>query len=381
MTEIQEIEFEGRTYVWSHEPQSPKEPWTWTEANHFTTLPQQLVSRLNRHFVKEHAEKIAHMLEEAEQVPFVKLLKLMGAKEADIERVGLSSALEQIDAEYALRQKFEELPFPGHTPFNSPVMRDWFFSKSTEPTAVDLHVACIGNGPFEQTEFENFLRSRGIVCTEATAISGNLILGRDDWAEDEIDEFIDLHEGKRLRIFSQEMFLAFLALNSDPFDATPDVLAAFRAGHDGLKFVSDGWPGWVQTETFVRYDRRSSSRSQTPNYNVPQSPLPLLGYKVGQTGVDEEARRDALRQAFEDSLHAVETFEYMEQWGEPGTPRRLRRIAEHLASLIRTRSGNPKFSEAIKDWTSDLKWLKETFYHGHMEFSWPQTYVFAGKES
>ncbi len=35
----------------------------------------------------------------------------------------------------------------------------------------------------------------------------------------------------------------------------------------------------------------------------------------------------------------------------------------------------PIMACAINDWESDLKWLKEMYYRGRMQFEWPDTTV------
>lgn len=232
----------------------------------------------------------------------------------------------------------------------------------------------MGSGPFDSTELAAFLETHHIEVVDDAV--GRLILGRQDWDEQELDDFIDLHQGDKLRIYSQEMFLAMLLSRRDPFAADQRVLAAFRAGHPGLEFVSEGWVGWVTTD--VPFDRAqaesSSSRSGIGSRWQEQSPLAALGYHVGKDGLGYLERRRILESAFRDALPQVGSRSYMEKWGEPGTPERLKAIANLLASTCRNRKKIANASpEAISDWENDLDWLKKSFYRGHMAFHWPGT--------
>ena len=170
------------------------------------------------------------------------------------------------------------------------------------------------------------------------------------------------------------MFLGYLAKQEDPFLGGEDVLAAFRAGHEGLEFVSQGWPGWVQA--FVGPNRSSPSTRSAFDFEVEESPLRVMGYTVGQQGEQEETRHEILRRAFSEHLPIVGSSGYMQQWGEPASAQRLKKIADNLSTYCRNarNRANPP-QEAISDWESDLEWLRVEYYHGHMQFHWPSTFV------
>lgn len=72
----------------------------------------------------------------------------------------------------------------------------------------------------------------------------------------------------------------------------------------------------------------------------------------------------------------MDSIKYMKSWGEPESPKRLKRIADNIASYPGGMSNRPNPSEqAIEDWESDLEWLRKEFYHGHFTFQWPGMYV------
>jgi hypothetical protein len=115
------------------------------------------------------------------------------------------------------------------------------------------------------------------------------------------------------------------------------------------------------------------------------SPLRAMGYKVGDKGLPPNQRRAILRAAFESSIPVVGSAEYMAEWGNPGTPGRLKKIANYVASLCQNLKRKRQTSDkAIEDWENDLRWLKESFYDGFKwsqdtyyqeHFHWPSTIV------
>ena len=167
--------------------------------------------------------------------------------------------------------------------------------------------------------------------------------------------------------------LAYLATGTDPFDGGIDVLEAFKAGHPGLEFVSEGWRGWVTTQILPNRRTASSDSMGNTSWNK-ESPLRALGYKVGDQGEPDDERQRILTQAFQGKLPIVGDNAYMATWGEPCSPQRLKKIADAIASFCRNmkKKQNPS-EQAIEDWEQDLRWLYDTFYHGRFRFSWPDT--------
>jgi hypothetical protein len=382
MIEDQNITLNGDLYVWSHVPDANGEaPWRWMRESDYTSPPSGLVARLNREFIQQRASSLRATLDDSSQYALLCVLRDMGASDDDLRVAGFDAALETddllkriLDPEFDRRRRFEELPPAGHTPFNSPTLRDWMFAEFKKDALLLETLSLLGEGPITAADFQQFLQPWLVTVKPPTERTGFVVVGREGWSEDEVDDLIDLHVGHSLRIYSQEMLLSHLAGSRDPFYGGPDVLAAFRAGHPGLEFVSEGWPGWVQT--WVAHDRRSAVPKYTPEFEVEQSPLHVMGYRVGNSGEDDETRREILRQVFEGQLPIVSERSYMDGWGEPRSGQRLRRIAEHIANQCTKNSSRAQsMQQAIADWKDDLQWLKETFYVGHMQFHWPGTFV------
>jgi hypothetical protein len=103
--------------------------------------------------------------------------------------------------------------------------------------------------------------------------------------------------------------------------------------------------------------------------------LGFMGYRVGAVGLTTAARRALLDDVVLQRLPKCNTGQYMRAWGLPKTPRRLKRLANELARLIRTRARNNadgRYALSIDEWQGDLEYLKTTYYKKiRSEFVWP----------
>lgn len=102
--------------------------------------------------------------------------------------------------------------------------------------------------------------------------------------------------------------------------------------------------------------------------------LGYLGYHVGKTGEPSAARRQMLlSRVFEGSLPPINGPDYMDEWSQPGTPARLRKMAESIASAVKSakRRSNADYSVAIEHWEEDLRFLHDKYYVGQLGFGWP----------
>ncbi len=102
--------------------------------------------------------------------------------------------------------------------------------------------------------------------------------------------------------------------------------------------------------------------------------LSYVGYQVGKTnGVSTRLRHKTLDCVLFNKLPNVQSKEYMDEWGEPKSVTRLKKMAECLASFCRNaKRNNPhSYRHAIDDWQSDLTYLKETYFNSG--FPWPKT--------
>ena len=373
----QPVTHNATSYMWTFDSdiRCEQSSWNWRSEVTFMTPPTSVQAILNRTLINVYGRSIVAGVGGSVRKQLFQVFRSMGTSNDELVRIGLRDELEQYCPDEARELRFERLPPAGHTPFNSIELRDWFCSASAVEGIIPSTVKCHGEGPFDNADFVQFLQSRGICTGKANVV----ILGRRNWSEEEVDEIIDEHVGRTLRIYSQEMFLSFLSSKKDPFYAGRDVLSAFKSGHPGLEFLSRGWPDWVETyvsECWHVAEHSTKSRSNEFGIRVDRSPLKVLGYAVGRSGIEVTKRREILERAYRGDLPITGSQRYMLEWGCPGSPERLRKIAESIASHCRNQKRKQAPSiESIQDWEADLGWLKDQFYHGHVIYHWPDTLV------
>jgi hypothetical protein len=102
--------------------------------------------------------------------------------------------------------------------------------------------------------------------------------------------------------------------------------------------------------------------------------LAALGYRVGKThGQPDELRRFVLDYVFQGDLPPINDASYMSQWDKPLSSRRLRKMANTIASFIRNfkRKASGNYELAILHWNDDLSYLHQRYYVGMFGFEWP----------
>lgn len=283
-----------------------------------------------------------------------------------IESLSRNNLKLKVDVERAKAavSESEVLPFS----LNDIELLDALSCEVTEKFEVPDEVVTLGSGPFPEDQFDDYLLRLGI---EADS-SGYpwIIVGREGWIEEKLDNLLEDVDLNEIRIFSQELFLIGYLTTHDPFSLPDEILLKFAEGHPALEYLINSgfeWPVIVVEEDYGEpvYVRGGMVR-------VDESPLARMGYHVGvNKGLPRSKRKKLLTEAYRGEIPEVEDDDYMEEWGRPSNSRRLWRIAHHLAWLIRSRHGNPSMIYAVDDWRQDLDWLKEEFYTNRMRFSWP----------
>lgn len=104
-----------------------------------------------------------------------------------------------------------------------------------------------------------------------------------------------------------------------------------------------------------------------------ESPLHKLGYRVGITeGQSSNVRRNHLDDCYK--VEFLGKFKDQGQWGNPNTEMRLKKMANHISSMIslKTRDDPKKYQHAINDWVEDLEYLYDNYYLAKKyKFKWP----------
>ncbi len=102
----------------------------------------------------------------------------------------------------------------------------------------------------------------------------------------------------------------------------------------------------------------------------------LMGYRVGTaSSLKATERRRILETIFSADTLDFEGHDdaYVERWGAANSAERLQRIVRQIMFSMNLASGKGwSDMQCLKDWASDLAWLKRTYYrkavHG---FKWP----------
>lgn len=233
-------------------------------------------------------------------------------------------------------------------------------------------VALDGNGPWQSDDLRRLVTREGSKVGKCGApkAAGTLIVGRTGYSLKDIEKHVLNRKSEDLYIFPQELLIASLLVGRNPFEerddvGTREVLEMFGKGHPVIERLRGQFPwpeiGMVGPPTDI------SDVDQ-----VGESPLVKLGYHVGKhQGLSMTDRHAVLGKAFLKPLPFVESNEYMEKWGDPGSWKRLWRMAWHLTWLARKNGSKPGFDVAVGQWKRDLDWLRSEHYKAMMRFAWP----------
>lgn len=255
---------------------------------------------------------------------------------------------------------------------------DWMLEEaSPEQAEVDHgYLSLVGEGPWRGDQLGLLMEQRGFslwklpdqdVC--------HVVVGRNNWDAEELEEQIASMGDMELRIYSQEMWFAKLVTGRDPFDSgDQDLLMAFAKGHDALQYLiarDNPWPE-VTSQDLVVGDGVFTEGTEFGA----TSPLHNFGYQVGaSSGLSERERRVILANFLEArslDFDDQSSEDYRSHWGRPRSVQRLFRVALHIKWLIGWQGKSPFRAQANEEWTEDLKWLKKTFYKpSSHKFKWP----------
>jgi hypothetical protein len=127
------------------------------------------------------------------------------------------------------------------------------------------------------------------------------------------------------------------------------------------------WPQWTLLDS-------ATAGGQAGEVNWPKlGVLGMLGYQVGEKGKSRAVRRGIPARAYEEDLPPLLPASQLWEWGAPSTAKRLRKLAESIASFARNAMANDakKFARAIRDWDEDLGYLRQAYHRGEFRFIWP----------
>ena len=119
----------------------------------------------------------------------------------------------------------------------------------------------------------------------------------------------------------------------------------------------------------------STSALRLAHFDYDEGLLKFMGYTVGQLGTYRTRRRQVLDYVFNERVPKVQSYEYMAEWGDPKSAKRLQKLSNSLASFTRNakRRRSSDMNHAIAEWEEDLTYLKETYYVRSFQFEWPES--------
>jgi hypothetical protein len=279
----------------------------------------------------------------------------------------------------SLRTEVRRTPHPSDVAADWPrAVHRWIENFRGRGFQLPPQVVVCGRRPYDHAVIKELLeRHHSSVAFAGDPDSPCMVLGREDWFIDDIEQQIKARSGQQLFIYSQEMLELALWVGADPFQtADAATLKEFADGHPALQCcIEEGflWPSIPTAKISKRLDAMIEQ--------VAESPLHKEGYRVGKIdGLPERDRQSILERTFHGQLKFVESIEYMQQWGQPGSRRRLRRIARLIAWQVGGARGRAEklghdMSAATRDWRDDLEWMQRDLYEPWMCFRWPDINV------
>ena len=112
-----------------------------------------------------------------------------------------------------------------------------------------------------------------------------------------------------------------------------------------INVIKDEWEG-------------RKAREETKYMSPRNGLLSTMGYKVGIEGYKEKVRRKVLKDVISGPLPLVGNPDYMKEWGEDNSPKRIQKLSNCLIGFSSGKQHETHY-QAIKDWKDDLSWLIE----------------------
>ena len=113
------------------------------------------------------------------------------------------------------------------------------------------------------------------------------------------------------------------------------------------------------------WERRRNLGDAFNDFSRPEmGMLGALGYHVGQTkGQPSRIRREILKFVLGQELPMVHSAAYTDEWGEPNSFKRYRKLVRFLENNIESNQTKPNMKLALKHWKEDLECVEQ--YHAN----------------
>jgi len=116
--------------------------------------------------------------------------------------------------------------------------------------------------------------------------------------------------------------------------------------------------------------KRPSSKRGSINFDSFNefSPLKVMGYTVGQSGLEFHEREHVLQLSIFGNIqrYMPDNIDYDRAWGAPGSKHRFGAVYTHIRRVKNLRSSRINMTSAVSDWNNDLMWIntkKSEVYH------------------
>jgi len=98
------------------------------------------------------------------------------------------------------------------------------------------------------------------------------------------------------------------------------------------------------------------------------SPLKIIGYTVGQSGLELHEREYILQLSIFGNIqrYMPDNIDYDSAWGAPGSKQRFRAVYTHIRRVKNLRRSRVNMTIAVNDWNNDLRWIitkQSELYH------------------
>lgn len=111
---------------------------------------------------------------------------------------------------------------------------------------------------------------------------------------------------------------------------------------------------------------------------IEEGVLKFVGYSVGNTNREPQRIRERiLSELFRGTIPPVFPSAYLDEWGDPLSVCRLRKMAETIAAFARNgkRQRRSRMAAAVRDWEHDLDYLYREYYVEKFHFDWPSSHL------
>ena len=250
------------------------------------------------------------------------------------------------------------------------------------PASRKERLAAVGRGPYLRKDFNEAVHryAGGRVFTLKALETGSAVVVGDLLSPAEWVAFWNLvkqRPGEPLRVYSQEMYIAYLLTGTDLFEEDPDLLSAFAEGHRALTTINESWTDW---RTGICPDPSADATGQMAGRKA--GFLSLNGYTTRPSAVE---RQRVLRACYEGGQRTL-------KWPAPppddradaGSGRsgdRLQYIHDLLLAFIelRTRMANKQGKatpKCVSVWKADHEWMRAEFYmKDKHNFDWKRALI------